>query len=124
MKELKGYYRQIKGWLPCGGKVKRTLMANITATIEGYIAENPGIDFPALQAHFGTPQQIASAFVDEMGTEELLNKLRVRRKLTNIALCFAGAIVVIWGIFMLILCIAGVIDTFATTIELPPVYIT
>lgn len=97
MKELRKYYRQIKGWLPCGGKVKRTLMANITATIEGYIAENPGIDFAAVQAHFGTPQQIASAFVDEMGTEELLNKLRVRRKLVGIVTATAIAVVLLWA---------------------------
>ena len=35
MKELKKYYRQIKDWLPCGGPLKRKLMGNITATIEG-----------------------------------------------------------------------------------------
>lgn len=97
MKELRKYYRQIKGWLPCGGKIKRTLMANIAATIEGYIEEHPGIDFAAVQAHFGTPQQIASAFVDEMGTEELLNKLRVRKKLVTVVTAVAIAVILLWA---------------------------
>lgn len=98
MKELKGYYRQIKGWLPCGGQVKKMLMANITATIGGYVEEHPGIDFAAVQAHFGTPQQIATAFVDEMDTEELLGKLRIRKKLVTVITAAAIAIVVLWAV--------------------------
>lgn len=112
MKELKGYYRQIRSWLPCGGKMKRTLMASITATIDGYIAENSGIDFAALQAHFGTPQQIAAAFVDEMGTDELLKTLRTRRRIVRIILGSAAAIVAVWAIAVFSLWVMGLIVTF------------
>lgn len=97
MKELRRYYRQIRSWLPCGGKVKRTLMTNITATIEGYIEENPDIDFTAVQMQFGTPQEIASAFVDEMDTEDLLDKLRMRKKLVTIVTTTTIAIVILWA---------------------------
>ena len=88
MKELKHYYRQVSAWLPCGGRLKKQLMSSITATVDGYLAEHPEADFAALQAHFGSPQQIASAFVDEMETEELLNALRIRRK--SLALFWAS----------------------------------
>lgn len=111
MKELNQYYRQIKGWLPCGGKVKKTLMTNITATIEGYIADNPGIDFAAVQAHFGTPQQIAAAFVDEMGTEELLTALRLRRKIVKIVLGVAIAALAIYGLALLTITFSALMDT-------------
>lgn len=112
MKELNAYYRQIQGWLPCGGKLKKQLMMNIVATIEDYRVEHPEADFAALQAHFGTPQQIASAFVDEMGTAELLNALHTRRKIIKIVLLCAAAIVAIWGIAVLSLWIIGLQDTF------------
>ena len=102
MKELKKYYRQIKRWLPCGGKTKKQLMTNITATIENYLAENPEADFNALQSHFGTPQQIAASFVDEMDTVELLRKLRIRRKLVNIAFGCASTFIVLWFVAILI----------------------
>lgn len=120
MKELNQYYRQIKGWLPCGGKVKKTLMTNITATIEGYIADNPGLDFAAVQAHFGTPQQIAAAFVDEMGTEELLTALRLRRKIVKIVLGVAFAALAIYAIAILTIWLAGMIAVCGEAIVHPP----
>ena len=97
MKELKTYYRQVSTWLPCGGQLKNHLMANITATVDSYVAEHPDADFAALQAHFGTPQQIASSFVDAMETKELLHALRVRKKIVTIVTAVAITIVVLWA---------------------------
>lgn len=96
MKELKTYYRQVAGWLPCSGRLKKQLMASITSTVDGYLADHPEADYAALVAHFGTPQQIATAFVDEMETEGLLNALRIRKKIAAIATAVAIAIVVLW----------------------------
>lgn len=121
MKELKKYYRQIKDWLPCGGPLKRKLMGNITATIEGYIAEHPQADFTDLQTHFGTPQQIATAFVDEMDTQELLHSLRIRRRILRTVFFGIAAAVSIWGIVMLILLITGLANELGTTTIHPPV---
>lgn len=117
MKELKQYYRQIKRWLPCGGSLKKQLMANITATVEAYLAENPEADFPALQAHFGTPQQIAAAFVDEMDTAELLSKLKIRRHILQIVLVCASIALFLW---ILSIIFAWIESLFGYTItELP-----
>lgn len=102
MNERKKYYRQISGWLPCGGKVKKQLMANITTTVDGYLEEHPDANMQTLQAHFGTPQQIAASFVEEMDTAELLDALRTRRKVIRIILYSFAAIVVIWAIAVLI----------------------
>ena len=84
MRKLKTYYRQIRRWVPCGGKWKRRMMQGIISTIEAYRAECPEADFEALQMHFGTPQQIAAAFVDEMQTQQLLKELRIRRRIMRI----------------------------------------
>ena len=101
MKELKKYYRQIQKWLPCGGPLKRKLMANITATIEEYRSANPDATFADLQEHFGVPQQIAIAFVDEMETEKLLNALNLRRKIATIACFIAIGIILVLTCFVL-----------------------
>lgn len=103
MKELKRYYRQICSWLPCGGNLKRHMMSNIKYNIEDYLLDNPDADFSAVQAHFGTPQQIATAFVDEMNTEELLKTLKIRRRIVKIFFGCAIASVVLWGIALLII---------------------
>ena len=98
MKELKQYYRQIKRWLPCGGSLKKQLMSTIVATIEEYRIEYPDADFPTLQAHFGSPQQIAVSFVDEMDTAELLSALKIRRRIFRVLTICALIALFLWSI--------------------------
>lgn len=121
MNDLKRYYRQVASWLPCGGKTKREMMARIRATVDAYIAEHPAADLAAIQARFGTPQQIAAAFVDEMGTEELLNKLRIRRRIIKIIFLCVAIFLAIWAIAVFSLLIAGLIDELGYAIVTPPV---
>ena len=96
MNDLKRYYRQVASWLPCGGKTKREMMARIRATVDAYIAEHPAADLAAIQARFGTPQQIAAAFVDEMETEELLQRINYRNKIIKGFAILAAAIILLW----------------------------
>lgn len=96
MKDLKRYYRQVASWLPCGGKTKREMMARIRATVDAYIEEHPTADFAAIQARFGTPQQIAASFVDEMETEELLQRINYRNKIIKGFAILASTIILLW----------------------------
>lgn len=120
MKELKQYYRQIGGWLPCGGRLKKQMMSNIRSTVEGYRDEHPEADFAAIQTHFGTPQQIAASFVDEMGTEELLYKLRVRNRIIKIVLLCVCAVVAIYGLSVLSLWLVGLLNELGYATICPP----
>lgn len=123
MKELKKYYRQVGSWLPCGGRLKRQLMANIRSTVDGYLHEHPEVDFPTLEAHFGTPQQIAAAFVDEMGTEELLYKLRVRKRIIKITFICVVALISICGLAILSLWIVGLLNELGNATISPPIVV-
>lgn len=122
MKELKQYYRQIQSWLPCGGKIKRQMMASITANIEGYLAEHPQTDFAALQSHFGTPQQIATAFVDGIETEELLKTLRIRRKVLRAIIVFLILLFAVYTIALLSLWLAGLLSQCGNLIIDSPIF--
>ena len=58
--------------------------------------QNPQADISAIRAHFGTPQQIASAFVDETDTKALLKSLRIRRwVVTAISVVTIAALIVL-----------------------------
>lgn len=102
MNDLKRYYRQVASWLPCGGKTKREMMARIRATVDAYIAEHPAADLAAIQARFGTPQQIAAAFVDEMETEELLQRINYRNKIIKGFAILAATIILLWTLVVTI----------------------
>ena len=97
MKGLKKYYRQVGSWLPCSGKMKRDIMERIRASVTAWLNEHPGADLAALVAHFGTPGQIATAYVDNTATDELLNALRIRRRVVRIITACVVVIILLWA---------------------------
>lgn len=95
-RQLKKYYRRIKSWLPGTGKQNKLILANIHDNISAHLSENPEISADEIERRFGTPQQIAAACVNEMGMEELLHRLRVRKKILstihNAAICLVAVL--------------------------------
>lgn len=83
-KELKSFYRKIRQLLPCSGKMKRSLMESIHTTVESYLQEHPNADMAEIEAAIGTPGGIATACVENTGTEIILKKLLVRRRILTI----------------------------------------
>lgn len=90
------YLREVRSWLPCSRKLKRGILEKIGSTIAEYLSEEPGADYNKLLARFGTPQQIAASYVDEMETGELLRDLRIRRKIVGILTAVAATVVILW----------------------------
>ena len=97
MKELKSYYRQIARELPCTGKSKKQLLSCIVSNIDDYLAENPNADFETVRAHFGTPQQIASAYIDETDTPNLLHSIKIRKRIVSAVIAVAVIAIALWG---------------------------
>ena len=92
--ELCRYCREVRSWLPCTRKAKRKIMDKI----ENVISESEGeLTYGQLVERFGTPQQIASAYVDEMGTMELLNDLRIKRKIVRAVAVSCVIALVMWA---------------------------
>lgn len=90
---IRRYVRAVSTFLPCSGKRKKPWLADLRAQAESYVAE--GGDAAALEQRFGTPQQMAFTYVDEMPTADLLAELHIRRRLvavTTITLAAALAI--------------------------------
>ena len=97
MADVRNYYRQIAGWLPCGGTCKKKIMERIRVNVEGYLSESPDADLEEIQKRFGEPREIAAAYVSDMDTGELLRALRVRRRVLAVALTVVMFVAVSWG---------------------------
>lgn len=101
---IRRYVRAVSTFLPCSGKRKKPWLADLRAQAESYVAE--GGDAAALEQRFGTPQQMAFSYVDEMPTADLLAELHIRRRLvavTAITLAAALAIyiaVLVWQAYL------------------------
>lgn len=97
MKELKQYYREIAKKLPVGRKQKQQISLAITQSVEDYLAAHPLADFQAVQAHFGSPQEIAATYIENMTTPEILKKFRFRKTVLIVLCATAATALLLWG---------------------------
>ena len=84
--QLRRYYWQIRRWLPCGHKQKNRCIRELSESINTFLQQESNADFQTVLARFGSPLQIASAYVDEMDTEKLLKRLQIRRRIMAVVL--------------------------------------
>ena len=94
--QARQYLREIRGCIPCHGKAKYEILRKIKGMIRAALSDAPEMSYEMLVARFGTPQQIAASYVDELDTLELLKKLRMRNKIIAIVCATAAIILAIW----------------------------
>lgn len=81
-KDIRRYCRAVGSYLPCSRRQKRQILWDLRQRLAEYRSEQPnGV---TLEENFGTPQQVAAGYVDDMDTTELLHALRYRRRVTTI----------------------------------------
>lgn len=96
MHDLNRYYREVRSWLPCSHKLKESIISRLQEDVQDYLEEHPDADAAQVRAHFGAPETIAAAYVDEMGTDTLLRDLRIRRKIVSVTAGAMAAILALW----------------------------
>ena len=93
---LKRYILSISDALPCSNGVKKQIMSQIRESIVDYLQENPEADLAAVQAHFGTPQEIAASYVHEAEPSALLHKMSIKKKVLVLVAGVMAAIFLMW----------------------------
>lgn len=96
---LKRYIRNIRKTIPCSGKMKRDIVSQISKSIDDYLLQNPAADLEAVQAHFGTPQQIAVNCLDGQDAFVQLKKIRTKKRVLSVTAGVMVAIFLIWAGF-------------------------
>lgn len=96
-KKLISYFNRIQRWLPCGREEKQRIMEKIRLSVGAYLEDYPEADLAQVQAHFGPPRQIASAYVEDLDSGELLNAIRIKRKIVVIVSGAALAVLLSWS---------------------------
>lgn len=93
---LRRYYRKIRSYLPCSGKIKKKILSEICTNVSRYLEEFPNAEYSQIEARFGTPQCIAAAYVDDMDTQELLQSMHIRRKIVVTITGFLLIVLLTW----------------------------
>lgn len=96
-RQARKYCRLVRSFLPCSVKQHRQILGEIKSNLSAYLEENPSASFKEIENRFGTPRQIAVAHVEEMGTEELLKQLRVRKRIFSIICAGVALALLIWA---------------------------
>lgn len=92
----KRYIRSVSDTLSCSRKAKKQIVSRIRDGVEDYLLQNPDADFEMIQAHFGTPQEIAASYVDEQDASGLLKKISIKKKVLVVVASVMAAIFLMW----------------------------
>ncbi|MCD8189306.1 MAG: hypothetical protein LUD78_03650 [Clostridiales bacterium] len=64
------YRREVRRCLRCGRAAKQRLEEHLTGLLNAFLEENPVPDEAALEAAFGTPEELAATLMEELTPEE------------------------------------------------------
>ncbi len=93
-KETQKYISDVSSKLLCSSKKKKELVEDIRRAVLDFV-ENSGIkDISDVCKHFGTPEELAKAYMSELDPKQIKKKVNIRRAVT-IALVVTIAILVI-----------------------------
>ena len=102
-KNARRYRRKVLSLLPCTKRQKQKIISQFVASLSDYIESNPDVDFIDLEDHFGSPEAITASYVENAGTADILQALRIRKRIVlTVSLAFAvllisWAAVVTWS---------------------------
>ena len=96
-KELSRYYRSISRCLPLKKAQRQQTMEQIYLSVEDYLSVHPEADMAAVTAHFGAPQEIAAAYIENMTPEEISKRLLLRKRVLTILCATAATALLLWG---------------------------
>lgn len=65
-------------------------------SVRAYASDVAYVDYNAIVARFGTPQQIAESCVMEMETSELLHGIELQKNLLRIVFLSAAIMIALW----------------------------
>lgn len=92
----KKYLRRVRRVLPCVGKMKKEMMNMAACDISAFLQEQPEADYETIESRFGKPETIAAAYVENMGTAEILKKMYIRKRIMTALLLVLVFVVVTW----------------------------
>lgn len=75
-------------------------------SVRAYATENPGLNYAALIARFGEPRIVAESYVEQMQTPELVENLRVGKRV----ICIVTVAVLIAVLFWTGVVVAAFVD--------------
>lgn len=91
------YLWEVREELPGNRRQKKQILSRVESSVQDFVIENPHVDYATITQRFGTPQQIAASYIEEMSTPELTQQLRIRKTIVRIVAATALVLVLLWA---------------------------
>lgn len=87
------YCKLVGKEIPIPGKRKQAFLNTLCLRVDDFLLNHEEADLGAVEAEFGTPEDISAAFLEEMSYPEIIDKFRVWRRVMS---TLAVALVIIF----------------------------
>ena len=91
------YIADVRSLLPWVDKGRRRLLSDLRSDVECFLQENPQADRAALDARFGTPQQIVTGYLEMMDLGQFRRAMRLRKVILWTVGILAAFILITWA---------------------------
>lgn len=98
---VKRYLRKIRSILPACRKDKSDIINMIKDNLDMKIADNPSKDISEIIEEFGAPSDVAAAYIEQMGTAQIIERFAFRKKIVMAVMFLVIGILFIWGIYVM-----------------------
>lgn len=98
-KELDKYYRQISKALPREGR--NTLLPDIKAGVNAYLAENPEATIEDVVAYVGTPECIAGEYYANQDSTKITREIKASSVILTVVISIVTFVLTVYIGFML-----------------------
>ncbi len=95
---LRQYYKEISASLVCSAKQKKLFIADLSMSINDFVAENPECTVEDIKLNFGSCEEICRSFMENNSSVQIKKKLGVK-KVIIVAVALA---LLIWLAFAVI----------------------
>lgn len=99
--QLKTYYKQVGKRLHCEKAQKKQILDGLRTDVEEFRLAHPDCSFEDIQEHFGSPEDIARQYLDDISAFDLQKELSVKKMVKRLIL------VIIICILFITACIGG-----------------
>ncbi len=105
-RDVEKYLRDVRKLLHCPRAQRREFLRQLEANIYSYISENEVGNMEGVIKEFGSPEDIAQSFLDEIDTKLVRRSIRSSQRNA----CIALGILLVTSIFLVTICMIELID--------------
>ncbi len=99
--EIKEYIKAVKKQIVCPTAESRQMLRELQANVSDFVQENPDADMVQIVEQFGTPEEIAKAYIADTEPKNIKKAVNIRKL---IVIAIVAIIIIYLAIMLFVVC--------------------